>query len=276
MAAVDSMSMASRHHPHHPYNCQHGWDRRASYSTLGSNNPYARYMSPTSSVYCHSKRSLSESLPTVPTVSMESLWWSGTPEHQPGYPALQQDSSVPRRRRSRQYSRSSQLVNPDIIDKLDDVTSYSYHHEGPYDAVYPERNQVSQQSPLEAVRESNEEALRATPRDKIIDSLHSHRPLDGTAFFPPGTTDREGQTYQYEEGSNMMNEYGNFMRLPGQVYEDYSRPILEDLPSDLTRQKFTDEDFKDDPFYNRPISNPFTELKKKLSLRRGKKRRGTT
>jgi hypothetical protein len=108
-------------------------------------------------------------------------------------------------------------VNPDIIDELDDVTSYSYHHEGPYDAVCPERNRVSHNSPLEAVRESNEEALRATPRDKIIDSLHSHRPLDGTAFFPPGTTDRDGQTYEYEEGSNMMNEYGLFMRLPGHV-----------------------------------------------------------
>lgn len=218
MTAVDTMSMASRHHPHHPNNHrQHSRDRRSSYSPLGSNNPYARYMSPAPSAYSYSRRSLSESFPSVPTVPMESLWWSGTPEHQPMYPRHQRESSVPRRRRTHRYPRNSQLVNPDIIDELDDVTSYSYHHEGPYDAVCPERNRVSHHSPLEAVRASNEEALRATPRDKIIDSLHSHRPLDGTAFFPPGTTDRDGQTYEYEEGSNMMDEYGLFMRLPGQV-----------------------------------------------------------
>ncbi|CEJ57799.1 hypothetical protein PMG11_06479 [Penicillium brasilianum] len=256
MAAVDCMSMASRHHPHHPYNHQHGRDRerRSSYSTLGSNNPYAQYMSPASSVnsHTHPKRSRSGSFPSVPTVSMDSRRRSGSPEHQPVYPR-QRESSGSRRRRSQQrYSRNSQLVNPDIIDKLDDVTSYSYHHEGPYDAVCPERNRISHHSPLEAVRESNEEALRATPRDKIIDSLHSHRPLDGTAYFPPGTTDRDGQTYEYEEGSNMMDEYGMFMRLPG--------------------QKFTDEDFKNDPFYNQPIPNPFVQLKKKLSLRRNKRR----
>lgn len=108
-------------------------------------------------------------------------------------------------------------MNPDIIDELDNAALYSYHHEGPYDAVYPERNRISKHSPVEAVRDSNEAALRATPRHKIADSLSSHRPLDGTAFYPPGVTDREGHTYDYEEGSNFMNEYGNFMRLPGKV-----------------------------------------------------------
>lgn len=43
----------------------------------------------------------------------------------------------------------------------------------------------------------------------------------------------------------------------------------------LTRfQKFTNEDFKNDPFYNRPLVNPFSELRKKISLRL-KKRRNT-
>jgi hypothetical protein len=112
------------------------------------------------------------------------------------------------------------LVNPDIIDQLDNVTPYSYHHEGPYDAVCAERNHVSQHSPLEALRESNEEALRATPLDKITDCLNSHRPLDGTAFFPPGHTDINGQTYDYQEGSNeVRSDYGlgNFIRLTGKV-----------------------------------------------------------
>ncbi|KAJ5591860.1 uncharacterized protein N7459_002229 [Penicillium hispanicum] len=248
MATVECMPMASRHHPHHPYNQHSGRDRRPSVNTnIGSNNPYARYMSPSPSLY--SRQSVSESVPSV--------WWSGEPEHHPAEPRRKCDTSVPQRRRSshRTYPQHSELVNPDIIDRLDDVTAYSYHHEGPYDAVYPERNRVSHHSPLEAVRESNEEALRATPRDKIVDCLNSHRPLDGTAFFPPGTTDRNGQTYDYEEGFNMMSDSGNFMRLPG--------------------LKFTDEDFKNDPFYNRPISNPFTQLRKKLSLHRAKKRRST-
>ncbi|KAJ5731448.1 uncharacterized protein N7483_005956 [Penicillium malachiteum] len=250
MAAVECMSMASRHHPHHPYN-QHSLGRAGSVGS-SSNNPYARYMSPVSSV--SSRHSISE---YSSHVSVPSVWWVGHTEHHPVEPKRRRDSmaSIPKRSRSK-YSRNSMLVNPDIIDELDNVTSYSYHHEGPYDAICPERNRVSQHSPLEAVRESNEEALRATPRHKIIDSINSHRPLDGTAFYPPGTTDRDGQSYDYEEGSNMMNDYGNFMRLPG--------------------KKFTDDDFKNDPFYNRPLSNPFTTLKKKLSLRRNKKRRSTT
>lgn len=222
MAAVDCLSMtsmASRHHPHHPYNQPQPSSRRTSFS---SNNPYARFMS-SSSVYTPSRRSFSESVSSGPTFPW---WWSGAPEHHPVEPKRRRDSSIPQRSRSQRiYSRDSQLVNPDIIDELDDVAFYSYHHEGPYDAVCPERNRVSQHSPLEAVRESNEEALRATPHDKIIDCLNSHRPLDGTAFFPPGTTDRNGQTYDYEEGSNMMNEYDLlFMRLPGKVSTTYYDP----------------------------------------------------
>ncbi|KAJ6086788.1 hypothetical protein N7467_005702 [Penicillium canescens] len=251
--AVDCMSMASRHHPHHPLNQYATLDRSPSMSSsMGSNNPYARYMSPAPSAY--SRRSRSESVNSAP-----SIWYSGTPEHYPVEPRRSQDPSVPRRRRTthntHKPSRHSQLVQPDIIDKLDDVSMFSYHHEGPYDAARPERNRVSQYSPLEAVKESNAEALRATPHHKIADALNSHRPLDGVAFYPPGTTDRSGQEYTYEEGSNMMNDFsGNFMRLPG--------------------TKFTDEDFKNDPFYNRPLSNPFSSLKKRISLRL-KKRRST-
>ncbi|KAJ5114492.1 hypothetical protein NUU61_000251 [Penicillium alfredii] len=252
MAAVECMPLASRHHPHHPFN----QNRRPSVgssmgssigTTIGSNNPYARYMSPSPSL--HSRRSHSESMP--------SIYFSGSPEHHPVEPPRRRDSGVPLRRRSMQqkYSRHSQLVHPDIIDQLDNVTAFSYHHEGPYDAVCPERNLVSQSSPLEAVKESNAEALRATPRDKIVDCINSHRPLDGTAFFPPGTSDPSGQHYDYEEGSNMMNDFGNFMRMPG--------------------KRFTDDDFKNDPFYNRPVPNPFAQLRKVLSLRR-RKRRSTT
>ena len=220
MASVECVSMASRYHPHHPYNQHSNRGRRPSLNTtVGSNNPYARYISPTPSMCSGS--SLSESVPSV--------WWSGDPEHHPVEPRWRRDSFASGHQRPGHiYSRQSQLVNPDIIDQLDDATIYSYHHEGPYDAVCPERNCISQNSPLEAVRESNEEALRATPRDKIVDCLNSHRPLDGTAFFPPGTTDRNGQTYDYEEGFNMMNDYGNFMRLPGRVSTSRQASRLKD------------------------------------------------
>ncbi|KAA8642305.1 hypothetical protein EYZ11_002917 [Aspergillus tanneri] len=155
--------------------------------------------------------------------------------------------------RSRPYSRDSLLVNPDIIDRLDDAAIYQYHHEGPYDVVYAERNHDSKSSPVEALRSSNAETLKATPPEKIRDCLDSHRPLEGVAFYPPGHTDREGRAYEYEEGTNMMNDYGNFMRCPG--------------------LKFTDEDFKNDPFYNQPLPKPFASLRKKVMKFR--RRRGT-
>ena len=71
MAAADCMSMASRHHPHHPYNQQYTRDHRSSYSGFGSNNPYASYISPASSIYEPSRRSISDSVFTVP---IEYLW----------------------------------------------------------------------------------------------------------------------------------------------------------------------------------------------------------
>lgn len=122
-----------------------------------------------------------------------------------------------RSHRHHQSSRKNR-VKPDIIDQLDDVSTLKYHHEGPYDAIYPERNRISHRSPLEAVKDSNEETLRATPHYKIMDSIQRHRPLDGVAFYPPGTTDEEGHTYDYTEGDNMMTEvHGNFPRAPGTV-----------------------------------------------------------
>ncbi|CAG8895036.1 unnamed protein product [Penicillium nalgiovense] len=215
--AVDCIHMAGGHHPHHPFN-QVGQDRHQNVGTrMGSNNPYTSYISPSPSAYSRSR--------SVSVNSAPSIWYSGTPEHYPVEPRRKREHSAPRRSRTNKYP------------------------------ARPERNRFSQSSPLEAVKESNAEALRATPHHKIADALNSHRPLDGVAFYPPGTTDRDGQEYSYEEGSNMMNDFsGNFMRLPG--------------------TKFTDEDFKNDPFYNRPLVNPFSELRKKINLRL-KKRRNT-
>ncbi|KAN0070172.1 hypothetical protein V8E54_011753 [Elaphomyces granulatus] len=94
-------------------------------------------------------------------------------------------------------------VHPDIIDRLDDVSGLQYHHEGPYDAACAGKNQSGQSSPVAALSHSNTEILKATPPYKIDDCLHCHRPLDGVAFYPPGVTDLEGNTYDYSEGSNM-------------------------------------------------------------------------
>lgn len=114
--------------------------------------------------------------------------------------------------------RHSNRVQPDSIDKLDNLSGVLYHHEGPYDAASSCRNRSSKHSPVEALKSSNEEILRATPHENIVDSLTKHRPLDGVAFYPPGTTDWTGRRYDYKEGHNMMTEdRGNFRRWPGMV-----------------------------------------------------------
>jgi hypothetical protein len=133
------------------------------------------------------------------------------------------DQDRPRRHASqnnhrRSHRHRSSRVRPDTIDKLDTVSGVRYHHEGPYDAVYPERNQFTHRSPVAAVKETNDETLKATPMYKIMDSIQRHRPLDGVGFYPPGTADEEGHVYDYKEGDNMMTEReGNFKRDPGMV-----------------------------------------------------------
>jgi len=119
------------------------------------------------------------------------------------------------------HLRKKHQIRPDIVDSLDQVTS-PYHHEGPFDATYLARNTSWKSSPLEAVAASNEEALKATPREKIIDAVERHRPLDGVAAYPPGEVDRNGQVYRYEPGENLMiegnPEGGAYKRYPGIQY----------------------------------------------------------
>jgi Pal1 cell morphology protein len=142
--------------------------------------------------------------------------------------SLKQQQDIQRRKSHRHHNHRRNRVNPDVIDQLDNVNFMQYHHEGPYDAVYPERNVCSKRSPLEAVKDTNEETLRATPMHKIIDSVSLHRPLDGVAFYPPGTTDDEGQTYDYTEGDNMTVEReGRFPRVPGEVIHILSKLLLK-------------------------------------------------
>ncbi|EXJ88292.1 hypothetical protein A1O1_05222 [Capronia coronata CBS 617.96] len=112
-------------------------------------------------------------------------------------------------------------IQPDVIDSLDDSGGSAWHHGGPYDATLYARNNSSN-SPLAAVADSNAEALKATPKEKIIDSVVRHRPLDGVAAYPPGFEDPMGNSYEYEEGENMMVENspggGAYKRWPGIPY----------------------------------------------------------
>lgn len=112
------------------------------------------------------------------------------------------------------------LPGPDTVDSLDNIGAMgAYHHEGPYDATLLSRNISSQISPVAAARGMNEEALRATPKEIIHDSLHRHRPLDRVGIVPPGGRDLSGRTMDYQEGANLMIEDGgNYKRWPGVTY----------------------------------------------------------
>lgn len=121
--------------------------------------------------------------------------------------------------RSRHATRKHH-IQPDTIDALDDVAGAAYHHSGPYDATLFARNNSST-GPLGALVDSNAETLRATPHDKIVDSVRGHRPLDGVAAFAPGETDRDGNRYEYSESNMMLDSDapgGAYKRWPGVQY----------------------------------------------------------
>ncbi|KAK4105683.1 hypothetical protein N658DRAFT_417512 [Parathielavia hyrcaniae] len=107
------------------------------------------------------------------------------------------------------HQRRHRRLPSDVIDMLDlsgPFPGVTYHHGGPFDAVAMEFNTNSMYSPIDAVRDSNMEALRATPREYVQDSLTKHVPLQGTAVIPPGMPDFGGRTIHYEEGADLMRE----------------------------------------------------------------------
>ncbi|KAJ4114806.1 hypothetical protein NW768_011360 [Fusarium equiseti] len=103
------------------------------------------------------------------------------------------------------HLRRKQMPMTDTIDALDTIGG-TYHHGGPYDATLASRNHNKKYSPVAAVEESNREALRATPRANIQDSLNKKMPLQGTADIPSGERDFTGDTINYEEGADLMRE----------------------------------------------------------------------
>ena len=124
------------------------------------------------------------------------------------------------------HLRKKHIVGSDTIDRMD--TLGGFHHDGPYDATLLARNTSHRDSPVEAVSATNEETLRATPREMIQDSVKKHRPLDGVAMVPPGMEDRYGNVYNYQEGADMMIENspegGAYKRWPGVVRCPLSTP----------------------------------------------------
>ena len=105
------------------------------------------------------------------------------------------------------HLRKKHIPGADTIDSLDrSVFGGAYHHEGPYDATLLARNTSYQSSPVAAVSESNQEALKATPREKIQDSLVKKVPLSGVADIPPGMAGIDGRVMNYKEGADLMRE----------------------------------------------------------------------
>ncbi|KAG5792880.1 hypothetical protein H9Q69_008052 [Fusarium xylarioides] len=103
------------------------------------------------------------------------------------------------------HLRRKQMPMTDTIDALDTIGGM-YHHGGPYDATLASRNRNKKYSPVAAVEDSNQEALRATPRENIQDALLRKMPLQGTADIPSGQRDISSNTIDYEEGADLMRE----------------------------------------------------------------------
>lgn len=105
----------------------------------------------------------------------------------------------------------------DTIDSLD-VSFFgdgAYHHEGPYDATLASR-QIPGYAPIDAVKYTNAQALAATPRANIIDSLTRKVPLQGVGMVPPGVVGPGGQRFDYEE-DDIQRSQGRLGRWPDVV-----------------------------------------------------------
>lgn len=92
------------------------------------------------------------------------------------------------------HLRKGHMPGTDMIDRLDPTTSnIPYHHEGPFDAALLARNTDPKSSPVAALQTSNAETLRATPAEKVADSVNRHVPLDGVAAVGAGEVDGLGE-----------------------------------------------------------------------------------
>lgn len=120
------------------------------------------------------------------------------------------------------HLRKQHIPGADTIDSLDgSLFGTPYHHEGPYDATLIARNTNYKSSPVAATRRTNMEALRATPKELIQDSLTKHVPLQGTAVIPPGMVGYDGKVMRYKEGADLMREAD----APGGAYKRWDHVV---------------------------------------------------
>ncbi|KAI2630335.1 hypothetical protein GGS26DRAFT_107021 [Hypomontagnella submonticulosa] len=126
------------------------------------------------------------------------------------------------------HLRRQNRTGADMVDVLDETAIGGvYHHDGPYDATLASRNRDKRYAPVEAVKYGNSEALKATPRENVVDSLERHVPLQGTATIPPGERDLSGRVMEYEEGADLMREAD----APGGAYKRWDH--VKYHPDDL-------------------------------------------
>lgn len=125
------------------------------------------------------------------------------------------------------HLKKQHIPGADIIDSLDQsLFGGAYHHGGPYDATLLARNTNSKISPVYATRETNREALRATPKENIRDALDKHVPLQGTSTIPAGMRGYDGKVMNYKEGADLMREPD----APGGAYKRWDH--VKYLPED--------------------------------------------
>lgn len=157
-------------------------------------------------------------------------------EQFPGDPSVHPLDQLKREDKSANRSphlRKKHHHGSDSIDKLDDAAMLgAYHHEGPYDAASLARNLTYKSAPVAALAQTNREALRATPRESISDSLQRHRPLDNVASHPPGETDAMGRTYRYKEGPEEDIMRDPFA--PGGAYKRWDGIVSPHSPSTVS------------------------------------------
>jgi hypothetical protein len=101
----------------------------------------------------------------------------------------------------------------DVIRKQNKLASQAPHLKKKHlpradliDATLLARNTSKYQSPIDAVRSSNAEALKATPQENIEDALRRHVPLYGVGIVPPGGRLESGQVMDYTEGDDLMRD----------------------------------------------------------------------
>jgi hypothetical protein len=200
--------------------------RHSSRSSTGSNSKFPDFQEGSSSSHRRNfsgEHRMGEPSGTRPRrTSSLSQRYQGDESHQP-LNMLRKDSKKAYRA---PHLNKRHIPGADLIDRLDPTPNkLPYHHEGPYDAALLARNTSYKSSPIAALEDSNREALKATPAEKIKDALEKHKPLDGVAVVPPGERDQLGRVYNYEEGTDMMREGnpegGAYKRWDGEVSSLY-------------------------------------------------------